>query len=88
MLPLALALGCACAAFLPFNLRARPAAAVFMGDSGSQVIGFALAALALASSWNAAGTTLAGVLLPLLVLAVPILDTTLVTSGARSSGGP
>ena len=35
------------------------AAAVFMGDSGSQVLGFALASLGLASSWTAAGTTVA-----------------------------
>jgi UDP-GlcNAc:undecaprenyl-phosphate/decaprenyl-phosphate GlcNAc-1-phosphate transferase len=76
---LALSLGLACAAFLPFNLRPKRRAALFMGDSGSQVIGFGLAALALASSWTAAGATLATVLLPLLVLAIPILDTTLVT---------
>ena len=79
VLPLALALGCACVAFLPFNLRADRPAAVFMGDSGSQVIGFGLAALALSSSWTVAGATLTGMLLPLLVLAIPILDTTLVT---------
>ena len=76
---LALSLAFACAAFLPFNLRPKRRAALFMGDSGSQVIGFGLAALALASSWTAAGATLATVLLPLLVLAIPILDTTLVT---------
>ncbi len=79
VLPLALALGCACLAFLPFNLRADRPAAVFMGDSGSQVIGFGLACLGLASSWTVAGATLTGMLLPLLVLAIPILDTTLVT---------
>ena len=78
-LVLALALGLACAGFLPFNLRPGRAAAVFMGDSGSQVLGFTLAALALSSSWKVAGTTVTTVLLPLLVLAVPILDTTLVT---------
>ena len=50
-----------------------------MGDSGSQVIGFGLASLALAASWTVAGTTAATILLPLLVLAIPILDTTLVT---------
>jgi UDP-GlcNAc:undecaprenyl-phosphate GlcNAc-1-phosphate transferase len=50
-----------------------------MGDSGSQVIGFGLASLALASSWTTAGATLTSLVLPLLVLAVPILDTTLVT---------
>jgi UDP-GlcNAc:undecaprenyl-phosphate GlcNAc-1-phosphate transferase len=78
-LVVALALGGACAGFLPFNLRPGRRAVVFMGDSGSQVIGFGLASLALASSWTTAGGTLTSVLLPLLVLAVPILDTTLVT---------
>jgi UDP-GlcNAc:undecaprenyl-phosphate/decaprenyl-phosphate GlcNAc-1-phosphate transferase len=75
----ALALGGACLGFLPFNLRPRKRAAIFMGDSGSQVLGFGLASLALASSWTTAGATLTSLLLPLLVLAIPILDTTLVT---------
>jgi UDP-GlcNAc:undecaprenyl-phosphate GlcNAc-1-phosphate transferase len=79
VLVLALSLGFALLGFLPFNLRRGRAAAVFMGDSGSQVLGFALAALALSSSWKVAGTTLATTVLPLLVLAIPILDTTLVT---------
>ena len=79
VLALALALGFACAGFLPFNLRPRRGAAVFMGDSGSMIIGFTLASLALSASWTVAGTTVATILLPLLVLAIPILDTTLVT---------
>ncbi len=79
VLVLALALGLACGGFLPFNLRPRRGAVVFMGDSGSLVIGFGLASLALAASWTVAGTTLATILLPLLVLAIPILDTILVT---------
>jgi UDP-GlcNAc:undecaprenyl-phosphate/decaprenyl-phosphate GlcNAc-1-phosphate transferase len=79
VLALAIALGLACAGFLPFNLRPQRGAAVFMGDSGSMVIGFGLASLALAASWTVAGTTAATILLPLLVLAIPILDTTLVT---------
>jgi len=79
VLVLSLALGLACAGFLPFNMRPRRGAALFMGDSGSQVLGFGLASLALASSWTVAGTTTATILLPLLILAVPILDTTLVT---------
>jgi UDP-GlcNAc:undecaprenyl-phosphate GlcNAc-1-phosphate transferase len=78
-LVVALALGGACLGFLPFNLRPGRRAVVFMGDSGSQVIGFGLASLALASSWTTAGATLTSILLPLLVLAIPILDTTLVT---------
>ena len=87
-LVLALALALACAGFLPFNLRPGKSAAVFMGDSGSQVLGFALAALGLASSWKVAGTTVATLLLPIIVLAVPILDTTLVTVVRLLDGRP
>jgi UDP-GlcNAc:undecaprenyl-phosphate/decaprenyl-phosphate GlcNAc-1-phosphate transferase len=79
VLVLSLAVALACAGFLPFNLRPRSAARIFMGDSGSQVLGFALAALGLSASWKVAGTTVATLLLPILILAVPILDTTLVT---------
>ena len=79
VLVLSLALAFACLGFLPFNLRPGNGAHVFMGDAGSQLLGFLLAALGLASSWTTAGTTVATMLLPLLVLAIPILDTTLVT---------
>ena len=58
ILVLSLSLLFACLGFLPFNLGRRRSA-VFMGDSGSQVLGFALAAFALASSWTAAGATVA-----------------------------
>jgi UDP-GlcNAc:undecaprenyl-phosphate GlcNAc-1-phosphate transferase len=88
VLALALALAFSCAGFLPFNLRPKRSAAVFMGDSGSQVLGFALAALGLTASWKVAGTTVATLLLPILVLAVPILDTTLVTVARLVDGRP
>jgi len=78
----------ACLGFLPFNLRLRRSASVFMGDSGSQVLGFTLASLGLAASWTVAGSTVATLLLPLLVLAVPILDTTLVTVVRVLEGRP
>jgi UDP-GlcNAc:undecaprenyl-phosphate GlcNAc-1-phosphate transferase len=78
----------ACLGFLPYNLRLRGPAAVFMGDSGSQVLGFTLAALGLASSWTVAGSTVATLLLPILVLAVPILDTTLVAVVRLLEGRP
>jgi UDP-GlcNAc:undecaprenyl-phosphate GlcNAc-1-phosphate transferase len=81
--------GClACAGFLPFNLRPGGKALVFMGDSGSQALGFALAGLGLSSSWKVAGTTVATLLVPILVLAVPILDTTLVTIARLLEGRP
>jgi UDP-GlcNAc:undecaprenyl-phosphate GlcNAc-1-phosphate transferase len=79
VLVLSLSLAFACIGFLPFNLRPGDRARVFMGDSGSQLLGFLLAVLGLAASWTTAGTTVATMLLPLLVLAIPILDTTLVT---------
>jgi UDP-GlcNAc:undecaprenyl-phosphate GlcNAc-1-phosphate transferase len=88
VLALSLAVALACAGFLPFNLRPRRSAAVFMGDSGSQVLGFVLAALGLTASWKVAGTTVATLLLPILVLAVPILDTTLVSIVRLLDGRP
>jgi len=81
VLALSIAIAAACAGFLPFNLRPGRSAAVFMGDSGSQVLGFALAALGLTASWKVAGTTVATLLLP-------ILDTTLVTVVRLLDGRP
>ena len=88
VLVLALAGACACAGFLPFNLRPHRTALVFMGDSGSQVLGFTLASLGLLASWNVAETTVATFLLPILILAVPVLDTTLVTVVRLLEGRP
>ena len=85
---LSLGLLFACLGFLPYNLRLGRRAAVFMGDSGSQLLGFTVASLGLASSWTVAGSTVATLLLPLLVLAVPILDTTLVTVVRLLEGRP
>jgi UDP-GlcNAc:undecaprenyl-phosphate/decaprenyl-phosphate GlcNAc-1-phosphate transferase len=88
VLVIALGIGLACAGFLPFNLRPKKPAAVFMGDSGSQMLGFALAALSLATSWKVAQSTVATLMLPLLILAIPILDTTLVTITRLLEGRP
>src|SRR6266542_2537090 len=88
VLIIALALFNACLAFLPFNIRRAGSARVFMGDSGSQVLGFALAACGIAATLKVAQTTVATLLLPLLVLAVPILDTTLVTIVRLFEGRP
>ena len=80
LLVLSLSLGLACLGFLLFNFRPGKPALVFMGDSGSQVLGFTLGALGLATSWKVAETTVATLMLPILVLAIPILDTALVTA--------
>jgi UDP-GlcNAc:undecaprenyl-phosphate/decaprenyl-phosphate GlcNAc-1-phosphate transferase len=88
VLVVALSLSFACVGFLPFNLRPGRRALSFMGDGGSQPIGFTLAALGLAASYTAAGTTVATLILPILILAVPILDTTLVTVVRLLDGRP
>ncbi len=88
LLAVSLSLALALLGFLPFNFRPRRPAAVFMGDSGSQTLGLVLAALGLATSWKVAETTVATLILPLLVLAVPILDTALVTAVRLVEGRP
>jgi UDP-GlcNAc:undecaprenyl-phosphate/decaprenyl-phosphate GlcNAc-1-phosphate transferase len=87
VLALSVAIVMACAGFLPFNLRPGHRAVVFMGDSGSQVLGFALGCLGL-MAWQVAGTTVATLVLPVLVLGVPILDTALVTVLRLLEGRP
>ena len=66
----------ACAGFLPWNL-AGPAK-VFLGDGGSMVLGFLVAALAMAVTRHAgAGGT--GVLVGAMLVGLPILDVALVS---------
>ena len=62
--------------FLPYNF---PPSKIFMGDSGSHLLGLALATLALAGSWYHSTQLLTILMVPLLVLAVPIFDTCFVT---------
>lgn len=65
-----LALAGACTGFLRYNFSP---ASIFMGDTGSQFLGFALGALAiLGSAKDATAITLGG---PMLALAIPIFDT-------------
>ncbi len=65
-----------CLGFLLFNF---PPAKIFMGDSGSHVLGLNLAALALLGSWRDSTHLLSVLAVPSLVLAVPIFDTCFVT---------
>jgi UDP-GlcNAc:undecaprenyl-phosphate/decaprenyl-phosphate GlcNAc-1-phosphate transferase len=84
----AAALAGACLGFLPFNYRPRRPAALFMGDSGSHMLGFALGGLALLASPGGAGGAAAAVAAPLLILAVPALDTALVMLVRFAEGRP
>ena len=73
----------AVAGFLVFNF---PRASIFMGDSGSFTIGFALAALNLSSSESYSKTLFSILVFPVLVLAIPLFDTTFVSIVRYFSG--
>ncbi len=62
--------------FLHYNL---PPAKIFMGDTGSQVLGLGLGALSLMETWHQPVRLLGLLSLPTLLLAVPIFDTLFVT---------
>jgi UDP-GlcNAc:undecaprenyl-phosphate/decaprenyl-phosphate GlcNAc-1-phosphate transferase len=87
---LAILLG-ATGGFLVYNLHP---ASIFMGDSGSLLLGFSFAAVTLSTGRQVPGRSdiLSIISVPALVLLIPIFDTTLVTlsrwfSGRRASQG-
>ncbi|MDD2435500.1 MAG: MraY family glycosyltransferase [Bacilli bacterium] len=57
---------------LGFLLHNFPPASIFMGDSGSMFLGFIIAVIALLGFKN---ITMTSLIIPLLILAIPILDT-------------
>ncbi|MFW6367428.1 MAG: MraY family glycosyltransferase, partial [bacterium] len=73
-----------------FLLHNRPPATIFMGDAGSHFLGFTLAVLGILTTYYAPDTTPtpAPVLIPLLILAVPILDLIAVVIMRIRSGKP
>jgi UDP-GlcNAc:undecaprenyl-phosphate GlcNAc-1-phosphate transferase len=74
--------------FLPLNYRPRRPAALFMGDSGSLFLGLVVGASALIATPASAGGVSATIVTPLLILALPILDTTLVILVRLAEGRP
>ncbi|MGB2874610.1 MAG: MraY family glycosyltransferase [Gaiellaceae bacterium] len=73
----------ACLGFLRHNFYP---ARIFMGDSGALLLGFTLGALAVQGLLKTAA--LATLLFPLLVLAVPIIDTSFVVAKRLKHGRP
>lgn len=85
----ALILAGSCGAFLVYNFNP---ASIFMGDCGSLVIGYTVAVLSLYHGEFISSNHLSAIAVPLLILMVPLLDTSLVTiirvlSGRRASTG-
>jgi UDP-GlcNAc:undecaprenyl-phosphate GlcNAc-1-phosphate transferase len=71
--------------FLIFNFNP---ASIFMGDSGSLFVGFSVAVLALNYEAAKPRDMLTVLSVPVMLLAIPILDTTFVTLRRRLSGRP
>jgi UDP-GlcNAc:undecaprenyl-phosphate GlcNAc-1-phosphate transferase len=80
---LALAVAGAALGFLLYNFHP---ASIFMGDSGSLLLGFALASLSLLAPSHRTRNLLATLAVPILILLVPIIDTTLVTLSRKAHG--
>lgn len=72
----------ACFAFLAFNLHP---AQIFMGDAGAIFLGYTIAVLSVNGSFKSA--TVLSILIPVLALGVPILDTTVVFMRRLLRGG-
>ena len=85
LLLLSLALAGSLLGFLAHNY---PPARIFMGDSGSLFLGLFLAGLSLSPTPGLSRSLFAVVAVPALILAIPILDTTLVTVGRVLEGRP
>jgi UDP-GlcNAc:undecaprenyl-phosphate/decaprenyl-phosphate GlcNAc-1-phosphate transferase len=73
----------ACLGFLRHNFYP---ARIFMGDSGALLLGFTLAAVAVQGMLKTAALT--SLVLPLLVLAVPLIDTSFVVARRIKHGQP
>jgi len=72
--------------FLVFNFNP---ASIFMGDCGSLFLGFFLGAVTLVSNSGGIRRNIVAVLaIPVLLLLIPIIDTTLVTVSRRMNGRP
>lgn len=62
-----------CLGFLPFNLRSKKNAAIFLGDAGSIVIGFILACVAVYGDWSQSRPVVA-LISPVLIFWILIFD--------------
>lgn len=85
----ALMLSAFCGALLGFLIYNHNPASIFMGDCGSLFVGFFLASTALLSASGGGGrsrSVIAVLAVPVLVLCIPIFDTTFVTLMRKMSG--
>lgn len=80
---LAVALAGATLGFLPFNFAP---ARIYLGDSGSLFLGFALATLAIAGATK--GPAIVAIAIPMVAFALPVLDTAFAMVRRAARGAP
>jgi UDP-GlcNAc:undecaprenyl-phosphate GlcNAc-1-phosphate transferase len=73
MVPLCLFILGTCIGFIPYNFRGEKGATIFLGDTGSNFLGFVLASLAIMAEWSEE-MLLPSLAAPLLIFAVVIYD--------------
>ena len=78
-------LGGAALGFLLFNFNP---ASIFMGDSGSMFLGFTLGGIALLSSYDRTRNVTSVLITPVLIMLIPIFDTSVVAITRKLSGRP
>lgn len=69
--------------FLRYNFNP---ASIFMGDCGSMFLGFTIGALSIAGAHHQASNLIVTIAVPVLIMAVPIFDTALVTVTRNLTG--
>lgn len=74
-----------CLGFLPYNFRPGGQATIFLGDAGSNFLGFLLGSMALLGYW-ADADPLVAISNPLLVFSVLIYDMTYITAARVATG--
>ena len=75
---LSLAVLGSCLGFLPYNFRLRGGATIFLGDGGSNFLGFVLASLAIMGEWSES-SLVASLVTPVLIFSILIYDMTYIT---------
>ncbi len=81
--PASLILAASALGFLIFNFHP---AKMFMGDAGSLLLGFLVSIFALIGTWKTASNAVVTLFAPILILSIPIFDTTLVSINRALSG--
>lgn len=82
---LAVAVMGACLGFLPSNFRSEKSAEIFLGDSGSNFLGFTLASIAVMGEWSEK-SMVSSLLTPILIFSLLIYDMIYITVSRIMTG--